>query len=153
MVTKGKHSLCTLCTYYTATTAVLGSYLSSLYSKLTLYLRCGLAYPYDWRGFVGAKKNTRVGLVVSYSYFSFMPSTIDLIQEVRWAKFNWALCAQLYTANDSPHLLHSLYTRALLVTIKQTTSRPAKPSIMALSCRAGHKQSNFWSPATNNNEL
>jgi hypothetical protein len=30
-----------------ATTVVFGSYLSSLYSQLTLYRRCGLAYPYD----------------------------------------------------------------------------------------------------------
>jgi hypothetical protein len=35
-------------------TAAIGSYLSSLYSSLTLYRRCRLAYPYDWRGFVGA---------------------------------------------------------------------------------------------------
>jgi hypothetical protein len=47
-----------------ATTAVLGSYLSSLYSLLTLYRRCGLDYPYDRRGFVGAKKKTSVGLLV-----------------------------------------------------------------------------------------
>ncbi len=26
--------------------------------------RCGLAYPYDWRGFMGAKKKTSVGLLV-----------------------------------------------------------------------------------------
>ncbi len=38
------------------------SFLSSLYSLLTLYRRCGLAYPYDWRGFVGTKKKTSVGL-------------------------------------------------------------------------------------------
>ncbi len=25
---------------------------------------CGLAYPYDWRGFVGAKKKTSMGLLV-----------------------------------------------------------------------------------------
>ncbi len=39
-------------------------YLSSLYSWQTLYLGCGLAYayPYDWRGFVGAKKKTSLGL-------------------------------------------------------------------------------------------
>jgi hypothetical protein len=43
-----------------ATTALFGSYLSSLYS----YRGCGLAYPYDWRGFVGAKKKTRVDLSV-----------------------------------------------------------------------------------------
>jgi hypothetical protein len=44
-----------------ATTAVFGSYLSSLYSKPTLYRLCGLAYPYDGRGFVGPKKKTIVG--------------------------------------------------------------------------------------------
>jgi hypothetical protein len=38
-----------------ATTAVIGSYLSSLYSSLTLYRGCGLAYPYDYRGFDGKK--------------------------------------------------------------------------------------------------
>ncbi len=42
------------------TTAVFGSYYSSLYSKLTLYCRSGLAYSYDWRGFVEAKKKTSV---------------------------------------------------------------------------------------------
>ncbi len=42
-----------------ATTAVVGCYLSSLYSQLTLYRWCGLAYPYDWRGFfAGTKKMT-----------------------------------------------------------------------------------------------
>ncbi len=46
-------------------------WLSSIYSKLTLYCRCGLAYPYDWKGFVGDKKNTSVGLLI---YYSFMPS-------------------------------------------------------------------------------
>jgi hypothetical protein len=40
------------------------SYLSSLYSLLTLYRRCGLAYPYHWRGFVRAKNKTSVGLLV-----------------------------------------------------------------------------------------
>jgi hypothetical protein len=47
-----------------AITAVFGSYLSSLYSLLTLYRGCGFAYPYDWRGFVGAKKKTSVVLSV-----------------------------------------------------------------------------------------
>ena len=41
-----------------STTAVFGSYLSSLYSLLTLFRWCGLAYPYDWRGFVGPKNKT-----------------------------------------------------------------------------------------------
>jgi hypothetical protein len=31
---------------------------------LTLYRGCGLAYPYDWRGFVWVKKKTNVGLLV-----------------------------------------------------------------------------------------
>jgi hypothetical protein len=31
----------------------------------------GLAYPYCWKGFVGAKKKTSVGLLVYYQY-SFM---------------------------------------------------------------------------------
>ena len=43
--------------------AVIGYYLSSLYSYLTLYRRCRLAYPYDRRGFVGPKKGER-GLLV-----------------------------------------------------------------------------------------
>jgi len=42
----------------------LGPYLSSLYSELTLYHWCGLAYPYHWRGFAGAKKKTIVGLIL-----------------------------------------------------------------------------------------
>jgi hypothetical protein len=41
-----------------------GSYLSSLYSLLTLHRRCGLAYPYDWRGFLEATEKTSVGLLV-----------------------------------------------------------------------------------------
>ncbi len=41
----------------------LASNLSSLYSSLTL-LRCGLAYPCDWRGLVGARKKTSVGFLV-----------------------------------------------------------------------------------------
>jgi hypothetical protein len=48
----------------TATTVVFGSYLSSLYCYLTLYCRCGLAYPYDGRGFVGPKTKTIVGLLL-----------------------------------------------------------------------------------------
>jgi hypothetical protein len=47
-----------------ATTAVFGSYLPSLFSQITLYRPCGLAYPCDWRGFVWAKKKTSVDLLV-----------------------------------------------------------------------------------------
>ncbi len=36
----------------------------SLLLGITLYRECGLAYPYDWRGFVGTKKKTSVGLLV-----------------------------------------------------------------------------------------
>jgi hypothetical protein len=39
-------------------------YLSSLFYLLTLYRRCGLAYPYNWRGFVVLKKMMIVGLFV-----------------------------------------------------------------------------------------
>jgi hypothetical protein len=42
-----------------ATTAVFGSYLSSFYSYLALYRDAGLPV---WRGFVGTKKKTSVGL-------------------------------------------------------------------------------------------
>ncbi len=38
----------------------------SLYSYLTLYHGLELAYPYDWRGFVEAKKKTRMSLLVFY---------------------------------------------------------------------------------------
>ncbi len=38
-----------------ANTALFCSYLPSLYSRITLYCGCGLAYPYDWRGFVGLR--------------------------------------------------------------------------------------------------
>jgi hypothetical protein len=56
-----------------ATTAVFGSsYLSSLYFYLTLYRGCGLAYPYNWRGFVGAKKVEPGPL----SIYSFIPGRI-----------------------------------------------------------------------------
>ncbi len=47
-----------------AITAVFGSYLSNLY---LLTCGCGLAYPYDWRGFVGTKKKTSVGLLLLLS--------------------------------------------------------------------------------------
>jgi hypothetical protein len=47
-----------------ATKAAFDSCLSSLYTELTLYRGGGLAYPYKWRGFVGAKKKTRVGHLV-----------------------------------------------------------------------------------------
>jgi len=50
-----------------ATTAIFGSYLSSLYSIfLTLYRRCWLAYLIvgGLRGFVGPKKKTSVDLLV-----------------------------------------------------------------------------------------
>ncbi len=40
------------------TTAVFGSYLTSLHSSLTMYRRCWLAYPHDGRGFVGPKRKT-----------------------------------------------------------------------------------------------
>ncbi len=44
-------------------------FLSSLPLPLPLPPRqclaqCGLAYPYDWRGFVGTTKKTSVGLIV-----------------------------------------------------------------------------------------
>jgi hypothetical protein len=46
-----------------ATTPVFGLLpVISLLLTITLYRRCGLAYPYDWRGFVRAKKETSVGL-------------------------------------------------------------------------------------------
>ncbi len=48
-----------------ATTAVFGSSLSSVYSKLTLVRRCGLAYQYDWRGFVGPKKCGPLSIIQS----------------------------------------------------------------------------------------
>ncbi len=52
-----------------ANTAVSGSYLSSLYSihynTLLYYRGCGLAYPYDWRGFVVANQKTSAGLSLS----------------------------------------------------------------------------------------
>ncbi len=37
---------------FTLFTAVFGSYLSAFNSFITKYCGCGLAYPYDWRGFV-----------------------------------------------------------------------------------------------------
>ncbi len=35
-------------------------------------VRCGHAYPYDWRGFVGVKNKMSEGLIV-LQYYSFMP--------------------------------------------------------------------------------
>jgi hypothetical protein len=48
-------------------TTVFDFYLPSFYSEFTLYRGCQLAYPYDWRGFVGTKKKTSVGLLVLFS--------------------------------------------------------------------------------------
>jgi hypothetical protein len=50
-----------------ATMAVFGSYLTSLYSSPKLFRGCGLAYPFDWRGFVGTKKKTGMGLAITHS--------------------------------------------------------------------------------------
>ncbi len=47
----------------------------SIFNYLSLYRGCGLAYPYDWRGFVGAKKKTSVGLL--------------LMLIPRWYKLSW----------------------------------------------------------------
>jgi hypothetical protein len=44
--------------------------ISLLYSKLTLSLGCGLAYPYDGRDFVVTKKKSSVGLSVLISRWS-----------------------------------------------------------------------------------
>jgi hypothetical protein len=49
-------------------TAVFGSYLLSLYFLLTLYRVCGLAYPYYWRGVVGAQKIMSSVLLAYYSF-------------------------------------------------------------------------------------
>jgi hypothetical protein len=49
---------------FTLFTAVFGSYLSAFNSFITKYCGCGLAYPYDWRGFAGAKQTTSVDLLV-----------------------------------------------------------------------------------------
>jgi hypothetical protein len=59
----------------------LWSYLSSLYSKLTLSLGCGLAYPYDWRDFVVTKKKSSMGLSVLISRWScvFLSSRRHLV--------------------------------------------------------------------------
>jgi hypothetical protein len=59
-----------------ATTVVFGSYLSSLYSLLKLYRRCGLACAYDWRGVVGAKKKTCVGLLIIPSSLGYILSKL-----------------------------------------------------------------------------
>ncbi len=51
-----------------ATTTVFGSYLTiSL-----LYRLCGLAYSYDWRGFVGATNKTSMDLLVFCSILSLL---------------------------------------------------------------------------------
>jgi hypothetical protein len=59
--------------------SVFGSYLSSLYSYLELYRRCGLAYSYDWRGFVGAKKKTSLCLAVFNSSMIYSDYTTRVI--------------------------------------------------------------------------
>ncbi len=63
---------------FTLFTEVFGSYLSAFnYSFITKYCGCGLAYPYDWRGFVGAKQTTSVDLLV---YYSFIMQTFDSLK-------------------------------------------------------------------------
>jgi hypothetical protein len=49
---------------------VFGSYLSSLYSNLILYCGGGLAYPYDWRGFVRKK------IRQAWAFYSSMESVV-----------------------------------------------------------------------------
>ncbi len=62
-------------------------------SQLTLYRRCGLAYPYDWRGFVGPKKKTSMGLPVFNSSMSMMLHN--------WSQKNFRLhCRDCLWAND-----------------------------------------------------
>ncbi len=47
-------------------------YVSSLHMHLTNTVRCWLAYPFDWRGFVGAKKKTKRGhLSIPNSWIAF----------------------------------------------------------------------------------
>ncbi len=48
---------------------------------ITLYRRCGLAYPYDGRGFVGPKKKTIVGLL----QYSILSVCIPLLYTVNFA--------------------------------------------------------------------
>ncbi len=73
-----------------ATTAVFGSYLPSLYSWLRLYCWCGLAYPFDWRGFVrSTMKTASVGLseyyslkLLKYLYCRSLPSSMLLVPTI-----------------------------------------------------------------------
>jgi hypothetical protein len=62
---------------FTLFTAVFGSYLSAFNSFITKYCGCGLAYPNDWRGFVGAKQTTSVDLLV---YYSFLMQAFDSLK-------------------------------------------------------------------------
>ncbi len=48
-----------------ATTAVFGSYLTSLYSLTNTYRRCGIAYPYDWRSWGRTHKEDECGPLLS----------------------------------------------------------------------------------------
>ncbi len=71
-----------------ATTAVIDSYLLFLYSYLTVYRWYGLAYPYDWRVFVGTIKKTSVGFLV------YIPCWMEVSVYSMWASVGtWALCA------------------------------------------------------------
>ncbi len=50
----------------------------SLLTTTTVYHRCGLAFPHDWRGFVGAKKKTIVELFVLNPLCSQPPITYTI---------------------------------------------------------------------------
>jgi hypothetical protein len=71
---KGANVLCFLSSLHllaSATTAVfIGSYLSYLYSWLIYYRRCGLANPYDGRGFVGPKRKLNVRVLIFNSKYN-----------------------------------------------------------------------------------
>jgi len=74
-------SMCFIfCRLYPATTPVFGSYpVISLLLTLTLYRRCGLAYPYDGRGFVGPKKKTILRLLLINPLWFYRHSAVSFV--------------------------------------------------------------------------
>jgi hypothetical protein len=70
--------------------------------KLTLFRRCGLAYLYDWRGFVGAKEKTRA--------WAFHSSMMLMVSQ----KDDISLTTPCYQSPNPKNMLYGTLLRSLL---------------------------------------
>ncbi len=115
-------------------------------SPLLLYRRCGLAYPYEWRGFVGPKKKTRVSLLV-FNPLWFGPRSPKLNSEygiscgcvvyTSWNSFLKAHCSEVLitvVCNDK-NIKRLLEEKNLLDTEPIEKSHELKNIALFFSCR------------------